>query len=207
MNLSPSSLSVLRDCVRCYWFQEVKGVKRPRGIFPTLPGAIDRVIKTYCQPYRDKGELPPLLEGLPGLLRKKQAMKLTATFEGHKITGILDDAIDLPDGTIAAIDHKTRKDLPQAIHEAYLAQIMIYQWLLNAQGLPAADKGFLIFYAPLNGALHEGFPFETAVRQVDADHSIVEEVFHQAIACTQATVAPDPSPSCEYCAYVEKAHE
>ena len=36
-------------------------VTRPRGIFPSLPSGMDRVIKTYFDHYR--GSLPPELEG------------------------------------------------------------------------------------------------------------------------------------------------
>ena len=42
-------------------FPLVSNSPRPRGIFPSLPSGMDRVIKTYFDHYR--GSLPPELVG------------------------------------------------------------------------------------------------------------------------------------------------
>ncbi len=63
IRLSPSKLNILTDCPRCFWDQEVRGVKRPRGPFPSLPGGIDRVVKDHCDAHRSAGTLPPPLVG------------------------------------------------------------------------------------------------------------------------------------------------
>ena len=52
--LSPSSLSLLSDCPRCFWLQLNKGVKRPEGIFPSLPSGIDRILKDHFDRYAEK---------------------------------------------------------------------------------------------------------------------------------------------------------
>ena len=41
VTLSPSSLNLMKDCPRCFWVQFNKGIKRPNGIFPSLPSGID----------------------------------------------------------------------------------------------------------------------------------------------------------------------
>lgn len=61
IRLSPSTLSLYKECPRCFWLQLNEKVQRPRGIFPSLPGGMDLVIKSYFDKYR--GSLPPDLEG------------------------------------------------------------------------------------------------------------------------------------------------
>lgn len=60
--LSPSALNLFKDCPRCFWLEKVRGIKRPRGIFPSLPGGMDRVIKVYFDHFRAKRMLPPELQ-------------------------------------------------------------------------------------------------------------------------------------------------
>src|SRR3989338_6659737 len=56
--LSPSALNLFLECARCFWLEKVKKIKRPRGIFPSLPGGMDRIIKTYFDSYRSQ-VIPP----------------------------------------------------------------------------------------------------------------------------------------------------
>ena len=58
---SPSSLSLLKDCPRCFWLQFNKGIKRPNGIFPSLPSGMDKILKEHFNRFMEKGKLPPEL--------------------------------------------------------------------------------------------------------------------------------------------------
>lgn len=59
---SPSSLSLLKDCPRCFWLQFNKGIKRPDSIFPSLPSGMDRVLKAHFDSFIGSKELPPELK-------------------------------------------------------------------------------------------------------------------------------------------------
>ena len=59
IGLSPSALNLFLECPRCFWLDRNKRISRPRGIFPSLPGGMDTVIKSYFDTYRLKNELPP----------------------------------------------------------------------------------------------------------------------------------------------------
>ena len=63
IRLSPSTLNLFLECQKCFWLDQVKGIHRPRGIFPSLPGGMDGLIKKYFDKYRALGKLPPELEG------------------------------------------------------------------------------------------------------------------------------------------------
>ena len=48
---SPSSLSLLKDCPRCFWLNFNKEIKRPGSIFSSLPSGMDKTLKelvTIC---------------------------------------------------------------------------------------------------------------------------------------------------------------
>jgi len=63
MRFSPTGLNLFLECPKCFWLEHVKGIKRPRGIFPSLPGGMDLLIKKYFDKYRALGKLPPELVG------------------------------------------------------------------------------------------------------------------------------------------------
>lgn len=64
IRLSPASLNIFLDCPKCFWLEKNKSIKRPRGVFPSLPGGMDPVIKTYF----DFGRLGSLQSGPESLI-------------------------------------------------------------------------------------------------------------------------------------------
>ena len=50
--LSPSALNVFNDCPRCFWLDKNKRMKQPRGIFPSLPSGMDKVLKSRYDVYK-----------------------------------------------------------------------------------------------------------------------------------------------------------
>ena len=60
--LSPSSLNLFLDCPRCFWLQIVKKVRRPSGVFPSLPSGMDKILKAHFDNFMAKGKLPPELK-------------------------------------------------------------------------------------------------------------------------------------------------
>ena len=63
---SPSSLSLLKDCPRCFWLKFNKDIKRPDTIFPSLPSGMDKILKVHFDFFMKKRELPPELSELKG---------------------------------------------------------------------------------------------------------------------------------------------
>jgi len=61
---SPSTLGLLDECQKCFWLHFNKNIKRPAGIFPSLPSGMDMILKAHFDSHRDKKELPPELSGL-----------------------------------------------------------------------------------------------------------------------------------------------
>jgi len=44
---SPSKLNLVKDCPRCFWLEFNKKFRRPRGIFPSLPSGMDKILKNH----------------------------------------------------------------------------------------------------------------------------------------------------------------
>src|SRR3989344_8280722 len=57
--LSPSSLSLMHECPRCFWLTQHKVWKRPTGIFPSLPSGMDKILKEHFNKFMKMGKLPP----------------------------------------------------------------------------------------------------------------------------------------------------
>lgn len=76
---SPSSLSLLKDCPRCFWLNFNKGIKRPDTIFLSLPSVMDKIFKEHFDRFMKKRELPPELQELNGevkLLDNEELLKV-----------------------------------------------------------------------------------------------------------------------------------
>lgn len=172
ISLSPSKLSVFRECPRCAWDAYVAGVPRPRGIFPSLPGGMDRILKTYFDIHR--GDLPPILKGkVPGALMNDRGRldrwrnwRTGLTWEdealGVQLIGALDDCLIIPGqhnqfpeedkvDIYIPFDYKTRGSAPKhdgSSAKYYGTQIDCYELLLEHEGFKTEGKGILCYFWP-----------------------------------------------------------
>lgn len=205
VQLSPSTLTLFEDCPTCFW-RHFHGLKRPERPVATIASGLDRVIKEYFDRYRDQGVLPPLVAGkLPGRLAPAGPRRLTWRDETNKlvITGILDEVLELPDQVMAPLDHKTRGRATDDIHPAYQTQLDAYTLLLQGQGLRTAGVGFLAYYIPQPGVLHDGFPFAVDVKEVRTSPERAAELAKRGAALIRQTAAPPPTPTCAFCRYLQ----
>lgn len=122
IRISPTTgLNLFKNCPRCFWIHYNKEVKRPRGIFPSLPNGMDLVIKKYFDQYR--GKLPPELKGkvtgrlMPDLALMEKWRNWRTGFEyqdkklGAVLFGALDDCL-LDGGRYIPLDYKTKGSAP-----------------------------------------------------------------------------------------------
>ena len=201
--LSASTLKLFQECPRCFWMHINKKVERPRGPFPSLPSGIDRVLKTYFDAYRQQGSLPPLIRGkFEGQL---SSTPLTIGFNdpatGARLWGKLDDCVILPDRRLAPLDHKTRAsapDSPSYTEKYYKFQMDVYTLLLERNGYPTSRTAYVIYYFPVDGKLHDGFPFGVDVHHIATHPEVAYQVFAEACRCLQGPL-PASGAMCEFC--------
>ncbi len=205
--LSASTLKLFQECPRCFWMHINKKVERPRGPFPSLPSGIDRVLKVYFESYRQRGTLPPLIQGkLNGALATNA---LTLGFNdartNARLWGKLDDCVILPDQRLAPLDHKTRASSPDDVsytEKYYKFQMDVYTLLLERNGHPTSRTAFVVYYFPVEGELHDGFPFNTTVHTIRTDPEGAYEIFAEGCRCLAGPL-PESAPACEFCRWAQ----
>ncbi|HQB11815.1 MAG TPA: PD-(D/E)XK nuclease family protein [Candidatus Omnitrophota bacterium] len=215
--VSPSGLSLFKDCPRCFWLEKVRGIKRPRGIFPSLPSGMDRVIKVYFDKFRARGALPPELLARPefrGLRLYENHAQLERWrnwrtglefFEnGARLFGALDDLLVASD-LYVPFDYKT-KGSPTSEADAtkyYQTQLDCYALLLEANGMKTAGYGFLLYYSPSEVNENGNVAFEIQPIKIETDIERAKSLVRQSAAVTGGA-APKASANCEYCNWLEK---
>ena len=214
IRLSPSTLSLYKECKRCFWLQMNEKVPRPRGIFPSLPGGMDRVLKKYFDLYR--GALPPELEGKVegvlfedvGLLNKWRNWRIGMSYVDKKynstLSGALDDCLSVGD-FYAPLDYKTRGSAPKegASEQYYQHQLDAYALLLQNNGYPVKNFGYLVYYYPKE--VHEGGLVQFSVEPVRLETSVerARKLFEDAVQFlrNKEPEARKESTGCEYCVW------
>ena len=212
IKLSPSTISLFMECPRCFWLQFNKNIHRPRGIFPSLPGGMDGVIKKYYDSYRKLGKLPPEVDGkLTGkLLADEKLLKSwQSNWEGIKyfnkdlsalMKGVLDDCL-VDGGTYIPLDYKTRGyDLKDDSTSYYQHQLDIYCYLLAKNGYKITNYAYLVYYFPKAVKENGQVEFNVEPKKVETDIKHAEQLFKDAVACLRG---PEPKRhtdcSCEFC--------
>jgi hypothetical protein len=207
-SLSASTLKLYLECPRCFWLHLRKGIARPRGPFPSLPTGMDGVLKRYFETYRRRNALPPLIDGrLTGTLIKQGGLSLefTDAKQGVRLSGKLDDCLILEDGNHAPLDHKTRASAPADVsytEKYYKFQMDVYSLLLERNGYPISRTAYVVYYYPLDGKLHEGFPFGVTVHHVATDPEDAYGTFQTACRLLAGPMPPC-SATCEYCLWLQ----
>ena len=212
--LSPSALNLFLDCPRCFWLEKNKNIKRPRGIFPSLPGGMDLVIKAYFDKCRQKNGLPPEVSGrLPGklladinLLNKWRSWRATdLRYEDQGLNAVLSGALDdclVDDGFYIPLDYKTRgfelKDDPR---KYYQTQLDCYCLILEASGFKTKGLAYLLYYWPTDVLENGMVRFEVTPVKIETNLESAKNIFKNAILLLAGEV-PKANPACEYCSLV-----
>ena len=208
--LSPSSLSLMKECPRCFWLTQHKVWKRPAGIFPSLPSGMDKILKEHFNKFMKMGKLPPEISNH----RHTSNMKL---FDNHELLAIwrsnfkgiqwedkngniLKGAVDnilMKGKKLIVLDYKTRGyALKEDTAEHYQNQLDIYNFLLRKTGYDTEDYAFLLFYVPKEVLETGEVIFDTELIKMKIDIKNAENIFKKAIKLLNEDC---PNNSCEWC--------
>ena len=162
--LSHSTLSLMRECPRCFWLSEHDVWQRPTGIFPSLPSGMDGVLKKHFDKFMEKGKLPPELYNNSEcknlklfdnkeLLKEWRNSRKGLWFEddnGNILHGGIDNLlVNKTNNKLIVLDYKTRGfPCKDDTHEHYQDQLNIYAYLLEKLGHDVENFAYLLFYYP-----------------------------------------------------------
>ena len=210
--LSPSTLSLFKDCPRCFWLQLNKGIKRPAGIFPSLPSGMDRILKIHFDSFMKKGLLPPELKELTGSVKLFDDQKLLEVWQnnfegvrwkddnGNTLFGAIDNLLVKGDKLIV-LDFKTRGfPCKEDTHGYYQDQMDIYNFLLRKNGYMTEDYTYLLFYHPEKVNEKGHVEFNTNLKKIPANPENAEKIFKKALE-TLNELEPKAGEKCEYCRF------
>jgi len=216
IRLSPSALSLYLDCPRCFWLDKNRGIKRPRGIFPSLPGGMDIAIKAYFDRYRLRNEMPPEIAGkvsgklFPDLevLEHWRSWRTTdLCYEDKALNAVLSGALDdcvIDGGYYVPLDYKTRgsgiKENP-AIY--YQTQLDSYCLMLDSRGYGTPGFSYLVYYWPLEVREQGIVKFKVEPIKIATNSESVKKTFSDAVRLLSGGM-PAPSMECEYCAMISR---
>lgn len=215
--LSPSRLSLMKDCPRCFWLLLNKNIKRPASVFPSLPSGMDRVLKAHFDSFRDKGELPPELkkENLGKDIRlfddaellkvwrdNRKGLRFTDS-EGNVLMGAVDNILQKGEGKgrkLIVLDYKTRGyPCKDDTHHHYRDQMDIYNFLLRKNGQATEDYAYLLFYHPTSVNANGDVVFHTKLIKMDINLKNAEELFRKALELLKQKTEPQPAEACGWC--------
>ena len=208
--LSPSALSLMKECPRCFWLTQHGVWKRPAGIFPSLPSGMDKILKIHFNKFMEKGKLPPELCSC----KECNNMKLfddtellaiwRSNFKGisyeDKKGNILRGAVDnllMKGKKLIVLDYKTRGyKLKEDTAEHYQDQLDIYNFLLRKAGYQTEDYSFLLFYVPKEVLETGEVIFDTTLKKMKVDVKNAEKIWEKALDLLEKEC---PEKTCEWC--------
>ena len=208
--LSPSSLSLLKDCSRCFWLHHNKEKKRPVSIFPSLPSGMDAILKKHFDKFMERGKLPPELcnnsecKKLKLFDDKAKLEEWRSNFkgislkdeEGNMLHGAVDNML-IKGKKLIVLDYKTRGfPLKDDTHEHYQDQLDIYNFLLRENGYETENYAFLLFYYPKEVLESGEVVFNTDLKKVKITPEDAEKLFNKAIKMLSEDC---PSKTCVWC--------
>ena len=214
--LSPSSLNLFKDCPRCFWLHFKKGIKRPLGIFPSLPSGMDMILKRHFDLFREKGELPPELKEIKDVKLFDDVELLNVwrnnlkgiqwkDAKGNIIRGAVDNILKKDDKLIV-LDYKTRGfPLKEDTAEHYQDQLNVYNFLLRKNRYNTEDYAYLLFYHPKEVNSNGDVVFHKDLIKMKISVKDAENLIDSALQCLEGEM-PKPSDNCEYCKWVESCN-
>lgn len=207
---SPSSLSLLDDCPRCFWLAYKKGISWPSMTFPSLPSGMDRILKAHFDFFRDKGKLPPELAQLKNSVKLFEDAKLLEVWrsnfkgiqwkdsKGNLLRGAVDNILRKGNKLIV-LDYKTRGfPLKEDTPGHYQNQLDIYNFLLRKNGYKTENYSYLLFYHPLRVDPKGNVVFHTDLVKMRVDSGNAERILRRALRVLNGRMPP-PSEECGFC--------
>jgi CRISPR/Cas system-associated exonuclease Cas4 (RecB family) len=213
---SPSSLSLLKDCPRCFWLHFNKGIRRPAGIFPSLPSGMDKILKEHFDSFIGKG-LPPelaelkdvtLFDDLELLKQWRNNFKgiQWTDEEGNLLKGAVDNILK-KDNKLIVLDYKTRGyPLKEDTSAHYQDQLDIYNFLLRKNNYETEDYAYLLFYHPKGLDKDGNVIFNKDLIKMDIDVNNAEKILNHALDILKSPMPPEPGKECDFCKWLEQCN-
>lgn len=219
--LSRTRLENFQRCPHCFYLDRRLGVDRPPGFPFNLNSAVDTLLKTEFDIYREQQKPHPSYMSAHGIdavpYQHPELDVWRKNFTGvqhlHESTnliihGAIDDVWQATTGELIVVDYKaTSKNSAVSLdapwQRGYKRQIEIYQWLLRRNGFDVSNTGYFIY---CNGdrscdEFAEQLQFDVSVLPYTGSDDWIEDTLLGAHRCLRADSPPPVSQGCDFCSY------
>jgi len=213
LRLWPSTLSLLYECPRCFWLHTHARLPRPRGLFSSLPNALDGIIKANTALYISLKSKPAWL--LPELKDAVIAPVAKLHYEHQEavLVGTLDQLLRAKDGEYFIVDYKTSRNAysPEIAAKYYSLQMDCYALLCEENGYEPVETAYLVFFTPASFLSDSSvskplslFRFAVTPVPIPVNSENARVAIARALEVYRMEEPPEASPTCEYCHYVDQ---
>jgi CRISPR/Cas system-associated exonuclease Cas4 (RecB family) len=220
--LSRSKIELFINCPKCFYLDNVLGIKQPPGYPFTLNSAVDHLLKKEFDAHRAAHTPHPIMQenGIdavpfdhPQMDFWRDALKGGVQHlhepTGLLVTGAVDDIWQQPDETLIVADYKaTSKEeeitaLDKDWQEGYKRQAEFYQYLLHKNGFTVSPTAYFVY---ANGdtsaeAFNNTLKFETNLIPYTGSTDWIEPTLLEIKKCLDAPSAPPSGADCDFCRY------
>jgi hypothetical protein len=203
--LSPSALNLMNECERCFYDDRNKINPRPRGIFPSLPGGMDRIFKAFFDKQAYK------LPDLPGKLFDRDKVESWRSWRGTDLkyktaevicAGAIDDCMEWPGGELSIIDFKTKgAPMKDDAIEYNQLQMDCYELFLQASGYQTKGIAYLIYYWPVEMINAESLKLDYIIKPLEVSTANAILAIDKAVKILKSKTPPNSSSTCEFCRF------
>lgn len=212
--LSPSTLSLLKECPRCFWLHHNKNIRRPESIYPSLPYGIDKALKKRFDYYRERNQLPAELRKLENtvlfdhpliaLWRKSKDGIRWKDEKGNELRGAVDDILQ-KNSRLIVLEHVTRGfALKEDTLSHYQDKLNLYNFLLQKNGFPTENYAYLLFFYPKDVNWRGDVWFHKELHQAAVSAEDGERIFREGIKVLEGGI-PESSGDCSFCRWSKQS--
>jgi len=214
IRMSPSKLSLFLECPRCFWEEHNTPQPRPSGIFPSILGQLDRLMKDRFDMHRKEAQLPEeISRAIPNSkpfldLEKLQEWRnwrkgiSWTDHQGNTLVGAVDDVLWV-NGKLAVMDYKSKGNrADDNYHKFYQHQLDCYAFLLDKCGFDMADTAYLGVYFPVEIKEDVNCLFGSQIIPVKVSVERARKLFENAVNTLNGP-SPPSAEDCKYCAFIE----
>lgn len=219
---SRTTIEKFLNCPRCFYQENIHGLKKPPIPGYTLNIAVDENVKTEMMNHRLRGTTPDIFkkqnlqlfqhEDLKDWQTMNKGIRFLNKERNTEYYGLVDDVLVNEMGELVMLDTKStsKKEEMTTLEnvfnngKTYQRQLEIYSYLFQKNGFPVTSTGYLYYFNAIkdetdfNGIMR----FKTTLIPVELDTTWIEPCLENLHNCLQKEEAPPPSEDCDFCLYV-----
>jgi len=217
LSLSRSKVALFLECPRSFYLDLIVGLRRPGIPAFTLNLAVDQLLKTELDHYREIQQTHPLAAerqlnlvpfSHPDLDSWRDSLHKGIAYKDDRynflLRGGIDDVwIDRDTNELVVVDYKaTSKKEIVGLYNVYKKQMEFYQWLFRKNGYKVKDQCYFIYCNGLKqGHFNDSLKFDTNLIEYVGNTEWIEPTIQQIYDLLNQDIVPEVNMECPHCEF------